>query len=708
MIKAILWKEWKKERWLFTMFLFGSITVPPALMELHPRRPDPALWQLGLWWSLYAMILGFVFVGENKRKIIPFLLARPSTKSAVFCAHHVCRFTLLAALIIISLTSFCAYVSLRKIGVSSLAVIFHPVLVFDVVICIFVFSLSALLDVSLLTFGATAVGVLILSFAFALFLLRPALPLMLVSIGNLSPTEAPAAFLEIVALVGLVSVALFLAEISFDEIRDRMNKKWLLAVTLAVALAILTFSFTFRNIARVLSSLPNPKTIEEIRLTDDGIYPLMVITSDDMGDRFLLAVQNPISPRGPLVKLKGKGLDDVSYMKKLSPEEKAFSFPDVRSHRGRASSSLLMYFSEKPLWGQEIRTFDLMGGFGRIYFIDSLIKKDVRSVSPRDYSLKETIGIPFLSPDADRIAYLKTTTSRFSKNSSASLWMMKLGETPLSGHVDLEVDAETALEPIGWTPDGFDFLLRKTTPTGSEIWAVDWTATGARRFLPEFSDAIITDDDLPKYGEWISLVQRNPGGKYLLWAVNYRSGEKVKLGLFDNIPQRRPFAYLTPNGGWCVWRDLDPQGKRPITRTCYEFGHESDEPPAFENKPLTLIRKSKKSAYYQSSDKSFGLVLYFSEPSDPHKSLPEIREMKRMATVVAESDAPNAKKNLTVPGPEGECKVLVENFTANEKQWDWLSDQAIVYAKDGQLWQVDKDGEQTLVLSAASFQIRSY
>lgn len=76
----------------------------------------------------------------------------------------------------------------------------------------------------------------------------------------------------------------------------------------------------------------------------------------------------------------------------------------------------------------------------------------------------------------------------------------------------------------------------------------------------------------------------------------------------------------------------------------------------------------------------------------------------KLAIVTRESGTPENASRLALLDVDGcEVTTLVEDFSANEKQWDWLSDNAIIFARGGELWQVDMNGERILVLSTASF-----
>ncbi|GAB4342169.1 MAG: hypothetical protein Kow0099_19490 [Candidatus Abyssubacteria bacterium] len=332
------------------------------------------------------------------------------------------------------------------------------------------------------------------------------------------------------------------------------------------------------------------------------------------------------------------------WLKKLVPTGQ-LSLSAMKKGRGFTWSGTLTYHSDKPVWGQEIRAV----GLNRL---------STRRVSPAKPSGCETLTRPYGSPDGDRIAYLKTGASRFGSPSSISVWITKWHAPPVSDSVILSENPGDMFEPIDWTPDGYDFMVRKRGPEGAEIWAVDWVAEGVRPFLDGFWNSEITGDDLPHAGEWLSLIRPEPDGARSLWLVNYRSGPAQRIAVSKEVPVRAwadsgtRFAYWTFDSGLFVYSIDD------------------------------------------------SLQLHLTCPGDSR-----ITQMKwslggTALAVVAESADPNAGPSLLlIHADTCAATMLVESFTAQPPQWDWLNDTTIVYAQGRELWQVTTGGKRELIVS---------
>jgi len=171
---------------------------------------------------------------------------------------------------------------------------------------------------------------------------------------------------------------------------------------------------------------------------------------------------------------------------------------------------------------------------------------------------------------------------------------------------------------------------------------------------------------MPRGGEWISAVRKNKTGKWELWVINYRSNEKQKLEEFDNQPAKTW-------GASAVLVCFD--GDREII--IYEAGN--------------TIRPVKS----------------FPAPEQINKmKLPPA--MSHLAIVGKASADSGAKTSLSVLNlGSGEITVLVDDFAATERQWDWLGSHLIVYASGNKLWQVELDGRHTLILSLDSPHMRN-
>jgi hypothetical protein len=542
--------------------------------------------------------------------------------------------------------------------------VFEPGLIFVLALCFFLFSLSLFIANSFVTFGSTVVGI---AFLVLMFLLGIALfgtsirgAVSVVSIFfSLRLSESPLLFLFIMICGGMVFATLSLLEISFDELRDVKNRRWI--NTLAAA-SLLSIALLIGTTGGVAGAASKPASLEFKQifagLNLGNIRQAVVAVADDAV--YTIRTQPVKSTRSVLV--------DPTVERIVKVDGQPYVL--VRQKRAR---SMLAYRSEKPIWGQEIRFLYASSG-------------GIRRVSPGDYSQSNVLGEPFVSPDADRIAYLRTSTPRFWGKATTSLWITKLNFS-VSDYAELPGDVETTQwEPIGWTPDGYKFLLRKKEAGKSEIWAVDWVARGPTRFLEEFPDAIITEDDLPKDGEWFSLVRRQDDGKWDLRLVNYRRGESKSLGTFDSEPVRKWSGCATLFAHW--------ESASGITVTVIV-------------KRESLHFKNLRGADADGMTKHEPMQRIFTWAPDIHSVL-QMRWSPlhyKLALVVKGGKAwKEGIPRLVTIDPYGShtMDVIAENFPAEKHQWGWLDGSTIIYADGDRLLQKSIGGQTIFLLSLST------
>jgi hypothetical protein len=454
------------------------------------------------------------------------------------------------------------------------------------------------------------------------------------------PGESPTQLLLLALSSGMVFLTLSLWEALLDETRERENRKWIAVGIIGSTLSVILATATIIAWTQTFTKGFTNRHIKELTVAGSSMFPIVAVVPQFPDGNFVFVLENP-NPGKPVLKFSKATPDkrlEVIYIERLGQ-----SFVKL-------GEDSLAYFSEKPIWGQEIRVVNIND-------------QHAQRIWPKGYWPSKSLRAPFASPDGKRIAYLGTTSMMFGRGFLTSVQFTKYFYYWPTDYITLTSHPNVTFDPIGWTPDGYDFMLRKTGPAGPEIWAVDWVASGARRFLTEFSDAIITENDLPQVGEWISLIQKDAEGKWTLCLVNYRSEGKVAVGNFENAPLRawtksgKRFACWSAENGLAVYNVSD-----------------------------TIVQHADCSA------------------------IPPVQQMKwspgeiKLAIVTRESGTPESASRLEVLDVDG-CNVtnLVGDFAANAKQWDWLSDEAIVYARGGELWQVDTNAEQTLVLSTAVF-----
>jgi len=610
--------------------------------------------ELGAPWLVYVLLVlmslftGQLFFEEGRKGTHPFLWARPATKPFVFCAHQASCLVILGIFAIITLSVECAVGALRIPGFSVLDRVVDPGLLYEFGFCLFVFSASCFVATSAMVFSPSVTGIAFLVgvATVVVMLWQGILPPLLRRMQPLDPGESPLASLLILASTIVLPATLSLWEMSFFEVKDARNKRWIRAVTVAsIFCAVLLFA-TVRSCQRAIR-YPAVEQMSEIIVTNNKDCPVVCVVPVSAAEDNLV----PLSDTSRF----GNLANPRSGSKQLSPSRRITG----RSFTLIPGTLLYIYISDKPLWGREIRRYN-----------QQTREKNVLS-GDASWSRK-TLSRPFLSPDNDRAAYPETVRPWFGNQVRTSLWITKVERPYLSDSATLTETDDVVFRPIGWTPDGYDFILEKTTadegastaPKRPELWAVNWLATEKRPFLPDFWGSMITESDLAQAGEWISLVQRSDeaDSRYALWLVNYRTKAKLQVALSKEVPVRcwsksgERFAYWTREDGLTIF-------------------HVSNAP---EKKAVC-----------------------------PHGN--QVRQMKwspsemKLAVVVEESKSGGDGTALELLHPE-DCTIqtLVADLSATENQWEWLSDAAIVYAAGNELWRVDVNGKQTLVVPLPS------
>lgn len=685
MIRAIIWKEWRKTRLLFLGFVLAAILLPAFPGQFFPNEGETARAMMRFIWIIFCLFGGWFFHEQRGRGTIPFSLARPATKPYLFGVQHLSYLIIFGALVVITLSVHYIHMCFRFPVLSLLDILLEPKLLFGLVLCLFFLSLSLFVAQSIITFGTTIVGIAFAVMLTLLLIFSRQVAALAAQLPWLGPRLAPLTYIALllcgIAFFGTLS----LWETSFDEMRDAKNRRWTRGLASATILSIILIGVAIYSICRTRVK-PSKMTVNEVFSTFQSSYPVTCSLSDGSDqDRLVAISSSPYYVGGRFVK---KEADPPPFIRDLHVSGK--NFIPVPFDRGKYRKTYV-YYSEKPILGAEIRRAGVGIGLSRGWRYGGY-RDDIDTVvlSPRYYSRKETLGLPFLSPDNDRVAYLRTSRSRFGGKVSRSLWITKFGQyihsPTISDHAELPGDAGTDRQPIGWTPigwtpGGYNFLLGRTGPDGPETWAVDWVARGPQRFLEEFPGAIITGDDLPRRaerrgrhrGKWISAVRKTDTGTWELWGVNYRSGEKQKLDEFKNQPVR----------AWGM------SGLNVNARKTLGVSDSSDLLVCFDGSNEIIL--------YEIGDtiqrvKSFPVPMQVSHMKVPSSS--------PMVAIVGTAPADVGKRtSLSILIITGRVIMLVDDFPATERQWGWLSDAHVIcYASGSELWQVEMDGTRTRIL----------
>jgi hypothetical protein len=620
-IRSIFWKEWRRSRIILLIFLITSIIIPLFPSVIFKNEGNTGRYFLYFIWILFGFIIGARYE-QKPSGPISFLRARPVNEPVLFLVHTSCLLSFTVIVMILSFSAHLLQMALQYPHFPVMGLLTEPGVLFAVVTSLSAFAFTAFPA----NIGFIRVLAGFLSLAVILFVTEKVFGVEF-TLPLLSPDEAPVLYLTISSAIFIVFLTFIFLKASYREIRNAKNRRWMrvaAAASLVAALFVFRTGALFARAARVA----HPETISEVIATHGSPAPLIVTMSDGKESR-------------PYIFYNTGSLTGGKF-KNTQPNPIHLSGRPITGRLFRPLKWRLVYFSRKPLWGSEIR----------------MTRRDlpIDHVSRMSSLTGYSAGPPFCSPDGDRFAYLSTRISPRAGQNRQQLWIGKFNYYLLSDHVDLSKAADISFEPLGWTPDGYDFMLRRKTTAGDEIWAVDWNAQDLRPFLPEFGSAVITEDDLAQAGEWISLLMQEQG-EYVVWLVNYRSGEKVQVGTYVDIPLRT----WSDSGEWfSLWN-------REKGLTIY---HVTD-------KVLEYAEFPDVAALEQMKWSPNGSLLAFVTPN----SLSEKHSLRLLNRI-----------NRT-------SSILVEDFPSTEKLWDWLSPAAIVYSDGKELWQVDISGEKMFLTS---------
>lgn len=177
-------------------------------------------------------------------------------------------------------------------------------------------------------------------------------------------------------------------------------------------------------------------------------------------------------------------------------------------------------------------------------------------LSEKDYRYRAYVGRPYLSPDKDRVAYVKKVSDWKGSDEERYLTIASLDgfEVPyqILGRGDFDIS------PIGWAPNGNRFYFRKMTSDDTEqnsLWAINRNAQAVQVIIENFSRYEMDCHDLAEDGDWVSLVSKERM-EYSLWIMNTETKKKIKVDSSAiNFSVRswssdgKHFAYIKPLKG---------------------------------------------------------------------------------------------------------------------------------------------------------------
>ena len=495
-VLAFAWILWRSRRIGMIAAVVGTLSLVWVYLHFVPFSRPEAVTPLYILWALTAILLPFWLSVQRSQGSLPFLLARPESRSRIWFESKLVEGFLAAGLIGITLVGYwllARFVYRFSTWPEILMNIWNAILISAVF-----FFISSFFD----SLGAT--------FERWTLLAGMALVIGYLSLVGLSLTlhfdvDFGLAFgtgLTIMAVFGLLSFLIF----SHQEtlLSQKRVIRWLSGLALLTCLLVAVFlPFRLQAIS------PKGSKIKEI--TEISISRWEHILFFGKEDRGIGRIWT--------VKINGLNLRCITHRMVFSGEEKKVlaSWPIVRFHD---------WFR-----GDHLRTWRI-GQWKKISAT----------------SWPGVCGSPFISPDQDRVALL-----------SGSDVTIALLDRPAYVSFPIGDSGSEKLSAVGWTPNADDFYLLKSSTKGdSEVWAVDRLAQGARRILRDLPSPEIAATDLSAgIGDWISCLSSGDGF-WRFWA--YNTGTQRRFIVADSLsgaPVRTwsagsRLAYWVPERGLVV------------------------------------------------------------------------------------------------------------------------------------------------------------
>ena len=463
-VSAFAWILWRNRRIAMIAAVVGTLSLVWVYLHIVSFSGPEAVAPFYILWTLTAILLPFWLSVERFRGSLPFLLARPVSRPRIWLECKLVEGSLTCGLIGITLVGYWLLARFVYRFSTWLEILLNTWILYAILISAVFFFISSFLE----SLGAT----------FERWALLAGILLVIAYLGLASftlsqhPLEYFGADIGLVFGTGLTLMALFglLSFLIFSHEETLLSQKrvirWLSGLTLlACILAAVLLPFRLQALSPEGSKI---KDITEISISRRNYIHFLGKEDHRVGRIWTVK-------------------DDASHLRCithrmvfLEKEERLLaSWPIVRFHDWFNGDHLRIRRSQQ--W-EEISITSWSG----------------------------QCGLPFISPDRDRVALL-----------SGSDVAVALLDRPAYVSFPIGDSSSGKLSAVGWTPNGDDFYLLKSSTKGdSEVWALDRLAQGARRILRDLPSPEIAEADLSAgIGDWISCLSRRDGF-WSLWAYN--------------------------------------------------------------------------------------------------------------------------------------------------------------------------------------------
>ncbi len=498
-VLAFAWILWRSRRIPMMAGVVGTLSLVWVYLHIIPFSRPEAVAPLYVLWAPTAILLPFWLSVQRFRGSLPFLLARPVSRSRIWFESKLVEVFLAGGLIGITLVGYWLLARFIYRFSTWPEILLNTWILYAILISAVFFFISSFLE----SLGAI----------FERWALLAGILLVIAYLGLASSQYPPENFGADIGLAfgtGLTIMVVFglLSFLIFSHEETLLSQKRVIRTVSRLALLACILVAVFLPF-RLQAISPKGSKIKEI--TEISISRWEYI-------RFLGKEDHGVG-RIWTVKLDGSNLRCITHRMVFPDEKKKVlaSLPIVRFHD---------WFN-----GDHLRTWTS----GQWEKISTTRWPDV-------------CGPPFISPDQDRVALL-----------SGSDVTIALLDRPAYLSFSIGASGSGKLSAVGWTPNGDDFYLLKSLAKGdSEVWAVDRLAQGARRILRDLPSIEIAHADLSAgVGDWISCLSRGDGF-WSLWA--YNTVTQKRLIVADSL-SRTPvrtwsaenrLAYWVPERGLVV------------------------------------------------------------------------------------------------------------------------------------------------------------
>ena len=490
-VLAFAWILWRSRRIGMIAAVVGTLSLVWIYLHFVPFSRPEAVTPLYILWTLTAILLPFWLSVQRFRGNLPFLLARPVSRARIWFECKLVEGFLICGLIGITLVGYGLLARFVYRFSTSPEILHNTSLVYAILVSAIFFFISSFLESLGATFERwTLLTGLVLVFGYLTLVGLSLSPLDLgADIGLTFGTD-----LLLVLVFGLLSFLIF----SYEETLLSQKRVIRSLSGLALLMCLLVVVFLPFRLQAVSPRGSKIKEITEISISRRNY--IHFFGKEDHGVGRIWTVE-----------VDGLHLRCITLRMVFPEKEERLlaSWPIVRFHD---------WFN-----GDHLRTW--RGG-------------QWEKVSTTSWP--GVCGSPFISPDQDRVALL-----------SGSDVTIALLDRPAYISFPIGNSGSGKLSAVGWTPNGDDFFLLKSSTKGdSEVWALDRLAQKAHRVLRDLPSLEIAAADLSAgIGDWISCLSKRDGF-WNLWAYNTVTQKRRMVA--DSL-SRTPVRAWSAGGRLAYW-----------------------------------------------------------------------------------------------------------------------------------------------------------